>query len=282
MPGPVEAAILADLAPAFRVRRVQAAGGTLRVIEGGEGPPLVLVHGRGSAATTWFPLLSGLAAKHRVLAVDLPGFGETEGYRFAGGGVEAALAYFVEPLEAWLAAEKLDAPVLVGHSLGGLVAIEIALRRRVAIRALVLVAPMGVGPEVSMLGRLFFHAGPERVARVLGRAWFTRLMGEPGSRGAELAFELHAVAGGRPDADAAFLTMLPLVGAALHRRERLREIEVPALVVGGERDEIFPAPLAIAAAAAMPKGEVVLLPHGHSPHTDDPARVVALVEQLLG
>jgi len=282
MAGAVEAAILADLAPAFRVRRVEAAGGALRVLEGGEGPPLVLIHGRGSAATTWFPLLPALAERHRVLAVDLPGFGESDGHRFAGGGVEAAISYFVEPLEAWLAAEALDAPAIMGHSLGGLAALELSLRRRVAVRALVLITPGGVGPEISLLARVFFHAGPERVARVVGRERFTRLMGEPGSRGAELAYELHAVAGGRPHAAAAFLPLVPLTGAAPHRRARLREIAVPALVIGGDRDDIFPAPLAIAAAAAMPRGEVVVLPQGHSPHIDDPARVVGLVERFLG
>ena len=130
--GPVERAVLAELAPTFRERRVKVEGGELRVLEGGEGPPLVLIHGRGGAATAWFPLLPSLARGRRVIAVDLPGFGSSHNYRFRGGGPEDALSFFLHPIEAWLVDEGIAAPALVGHSLGGFVALELALRRRVA------------------------------------------------------------------------------------------------------------------------------------------------------
>ena len=283
-PGPVEAAILAELSPAFRVRSVEAAGAALRVLEGGEGPPLVLLHGRGGAATTWFPLLPRLAVKHRVLAVDLPGFGASRGPRFEGG-VDQAIAYFVDPIEAWLLAERLTAPALMGHSLGGLVALELALRGRVAPGALILVAPMGVGPEMTHASRLFFRAGPERLARALGRRAFSRVTGAPaappGPRLAELGHELHAVPGGRPDAARAFDTLVPLLGPVPHRRALLDAVAARTLVLGGDHDEVFPAPLAIAAAAALPRGEVHLEPLGHSLHVEAPERILPLVEAFL-
>lgn len=288
-PGPVEAAVLAELAPTFRVRHVETPSGALRVLEGGEGPPLVLLHGRGGAATSWFPLLPGLARKRRVLAVDLPGFGASRRDRFSGGGVEAAVAFFVDPIEAWLAAEGLPAPALMGHSLGGLVALELALRGRVTPRALALIAPMGVGPEMTYASRLFFRSGPERLARALGRQLFSRVIGAPASpdaphsaRLAELTHELHAVPGGRPDATAAFDTLVPLLGPVPHRRARLGAIDAPTLVLWGDHDEVFPAPLAIAAAAALPRGELRIEPLGHSLHLEAPSRVLPVLETFLG
>jgi pimeloyl-ACP methyl ester carboxylesterase len=283
--GPVERAIIADLGPTFRERTVPAAGATLRVLEGGEGPPLVLLHGRGSAAPTWFPLLPELARTRRVLAVDLPGFGVSRGYRFAGGGVEAARAFFAEPLEAWLAAEGVEAPVIVGHSLGGAVAIELALRGRVRLSALGLIAAMGVGPQMALAARVLFHVGPERLARALGPQAFVRVFGAAAGPDRErlgaLSGELYAVGGGRPDAAAAFNALVPLTGPVSHRRARLREIEVPTLVLWGDGDEVFPSPLAIAAATELPRGMLRVERGGHAPHQEDPARALALLGELF-
>ncbi len=286
--GPAERSLLADLAPLFRERVVASGGGALRVLEGGDGPPLVLLHGRGSAAAIWFPLLPGLARTHRVLAVDLPGFGASLGHRFTAGAgdVRAAFDFFSGPLAAWIAAEGIAAPVLVGHSLGGLVALDLALRG-VAPAALVLIASMGVGPEMTYPARLFFRAGPERLARALGPRALARLVPAAGpspdlrARLAALSGELLTVPGGRPDAVAAFDALVPLAGPVPHLRARLREIDAPALVLWGERDEVFPAPLAIAASAALPRGVLRIEPGGHSLHLDDPARALGLVGDFL-
>jgi pimeloyl-ACP methyl ester carboxylesterase len=283
--GPIERAIVADLAPVFRERTVPAAGGALRVLEGGEGPPLVLLHGRGSSATTWFPLLPHLARRRRVLAVDLPGFGASRGYRFTGGGVEAARAFFAEPVEAWLAAEGVTAPVIVGHSLGGAVAIELTLRGRVAPPALGLIAAMGVGPQMTPVARVFFQAGPERLACAIGPRALARLLppvpGPDSERLGALWGELYTVEGGRRDAAAAFDALAPLVGPIAHRRGRLRQIEVPVLVLWGDGDEVFPSPLALAAAAELPRSMLRVERGGHSLHHEDPARALAILDELL-
>jgi pimeloyl-ACP methyl ester carboxylesterase len=264
-------AIVDELAPVYRERFARVAGGELRVLEGGAGSPLVLLHGRGSAATMWLPLLRDLARRHRVLAVDLPGFGSSRGYRFAGGDFERGIAFFVDPIEAWLASEGLDAFCVAGHSLGGFVAIELALRRRARPAAIALIAAMGTGPEITTPARLFFRAHPERLARALGPRLFARLV--PGA----LSYELAAIPEGRADAAAAFDTLVPLIGPAPHRRARLAEIDVPVLVLWGEHDEALPAPLAIAASGALPKGVLQIVPAGHSPHIDDPPGIARLL-----
>jgi pimeloyl-ACP methyl ester carboxylesterase len=282
--GPVEQAILADLAPTFRERFVSSESGLLRVLEGGDGPPLVVVHGRGSASTMWLPLLPQLARTHRVLAIDLPGFGGSIGHRFPGGGFEAALAFFVDPVERWLLAERIEAPAILGHSLGGFVALELALRGRVKPRALALVAPLGVGAAVTLPARLFFQAGPERVARALGAAAFTRLLPHKGphaERLTALSYELYAVEGGRPDASRAFDVLVPLAGPAPHRRERLGEIEAPTLVLWGEDDEALPSPLALGAVGALRRGVLRLVKGGHAPHQEDPEAALAMLGEVL-
>jgi pimeloyl-ACP methyl ester carboxylesterase len=288
--GPAERALLAELAPLVRERFVPVAGGgRLRVLEAGDGPPLVLLHGRGGASSLWFPVLPALARHHRVLAVDLPGFGSSDAGGFVAGSAadaaERAIRFFVDPVEAWLLAEGVRAPALVGHSLGGLVAVELALRARVAPSALVLLAPLGVGAEITTGARLFFTAGPERLARALGRAAFLRVVppsGPDASRIASVSYEIYAVPGGRRDASAAFRCLSPLVGPAPNRGARLREIAAPTLLLWGEDDEALPCPLGIAAAAALPRGELRLVAGGHVPQHEDPVGTVAAIEGFLG
>jgi pimeloyl-ACP methyl ester carboxylesterase len=281
-PGPTEAAILAELAacaPAFAVQRRTARNATLRTLEGGAGAPVVLLHGRGNAATTWFPLLPELVRRHRVVAVDLPGFGHSASPPFAGAGFEDGLRFFVEPIEQLLLDMGLAEAALVGHSLGGLVAAELALRRRVRPGKLVLIGAMGLGPVMTYSSRAYFRAAPERLVRALGTALFHRIHPpQPtalGGRIAALHDELFAVPDGRVAPVAAFNALFPSVGPVPHRLGRLGDIDAETLVLWGERDEIFPVPLGIAAAAAIPRATLRLVPLGHSPHLEDPAQALA-------
>lgn len=285
-PGPIEAAILADLAPAFTVRHAPLASGSLRVLEGGSGPPLVLLHGRGSACTSWFPLLRALARNRRVIALDLPGFGGSSAPPFTGAGFEAGAAYFTDPVEAFLLAEKLEGAAVFGHSLGGLVTVELALRKRVPLSKIALIGAMGVGAAMTSRSRLFFALDPERLARRVGRALFTALVPPgPTTHGPRLAAlfrELSAIRGGRPQASAAFRALYPGVGPVPNRLDRLREITLPALVLWGDRDEVFPSPVAIAASAALPQGDLRIEDLGHSPHLEAPDRALPILSSFLG
>jgi pimeloyl-ACP methyl ester carboxylesterase len=285
--GPVEASILQDLAPVFSVRAVPAGGTVFRVLEGGSGPPAVLIHGRGLASTAWAPWLLPLARTRRVIAIDLPGFGATPAGQLRPGGAEEGLEYFAEPVIRLLGALRVERPVLIGHSLGGFVSVEVSLRRAVEPEALVLIGSMGVGPAMSFASRAYFLVTPERVARLAGKGLFSRISPLPehawGRQMADLEHELAAVPGGRPIPTAAFNRLYPMVGPALHRLDRLGEIAAPSLLLWGEHDAAFPAPAALVAAAAMPRGRALVLPDlGHSPHLQAPEKVLAEVEAFLG
>jgi pimeloyl-ACP methyl ester carboxylesterase len=286
----------------FETHRRVAAQVTLRILEGGEGSPVVLLHGRGHAAPIWWPLLPELGRRHRVIAFDLPGFGHSAPGLWAGqwpplGGrrsiahamrpadQEAALGSFVDPIEDALLQMQLHRPAIVGHSLGGLVAVELALRGKIKPATLVLIGAMGLGPQATFSSRLFFHLDPERMARLAGSALWTRLTPLPDTlcarRLAALEHELHATGGGRPAPSAAFRRLFPLSGPVFHRHERLGEISVPTLLLWGEHDFIFPSPIAIAAAAALPDARVRIGPFGHAPHLESPEEVLPEILEAI-
>ncbi len=282
------------------------AGGALRVLRGGRegagdsrrdgdgggavGETVVLLHGRGHAASVWFPCWPALAARHALIAVDLPGFGQSAAPLAPPAAVagrrrndpEAALAAFVEPVERLLQAEVTAgrAPAgfaLVGHSLGGLIALELALRGRLPVRRLALIDGMGLGPAMTGVSRLFFRLHPERLARWLGARLFGRLNPSPptplGRRLAALELELltaPAAAPARAGAARAFDRLCPLIGPVFHRRARLGEIAVPVFLLWGERDAALPVANATAARAALPAATCLILARGHSPHLDAP------------
>src|SRR5438093_4006907 len=111
----------------------------MRYFVGGEGSPLLLVHGLGGAASNWIELAPLLAERHRLLVPDLPGHGGSTALPAVAG---------IEPFadRVGLVAERegmLPAPV-VGHSLGGLVVLRLALRRPGDVQAIVLAGAAGL------------------------------------------------------------------------------------------------------------------------------------------
>jgi pimeloyl-ACP methyl ester carboxylesterase len=126
-------------------RRLDLAGVSTAVLEGGEGPPVVLLHGQGGWAGVWLPVMTGLARDHRVVAPDLPGLGAS---RVQGAPPDA------DRVLAWLG-ELLDRtcpvpPVLVGVSLGGSIAARFAAAHGDRLAGLVLVSMGGLVDKVRI------------------------------------------------------------------------------------------------------------------------------------
>lgn len=120
-------------------RTVRAAGLSTALLEGGEGAPVVLLHGPGESALKWGSVLSGLVGANRVVAPDLP----------AHGGTEVPATFDAELTNAWLgdliAATCDRPPLLVGHVLGGAIAARFAIERGERLAGLVLVDSLGLG-----------------------------------------------------------------------------------------------------------------------------------------
>lgn len=124
----------------FDQRELDWRGTPLGYAVGGEGPPLVLVHGLGGTIENWRALAPSLAARHRVLVPDLPGHGSS-GLLPEARDVDA----LAEAILAVVDAESVADAVWVGHSLGGVVALRSAALRPEAVRGLVLAAAAGIG-----------------------------------------------------------------------------------------------------------------------------------------
>jgi pimeloyl-ACP methyl ester carboxylesterase len=299
---PVEAEILRELADGpghFEAAFVEAPGcdGPLRVLRGGRadaaGDVVVLLHGRGHAAPMWFPIMGALAERARVLAVDLPGFGlsGTPPALSWRARPEAGLGFFVEPVEAVLAREVETGGarrfVVVGHSLGGLVGAELALRARVPVARLALIDAMGMGPLMTRAGRVFFRLHPERLAAILGRRLFERLNPPaPTPLGRRVADLEHELFGARPQARRAaaraFDLLCPLVGVVFNRGELFARLNVSTVLLWGQLDPALPAENAAIARSRLPVVELVAFPAlGHSPHLEAPEKVLPHLLGLL-
>jgi len=260
------------------------AGVALRTLEsasavGGSGATLVFLHGRGHASVLWAPLLAAFSGSRRVIALDLPGFGRSGAPPVDGRGIE----YFVGPIEDALA--TVERPVLVGHSLGGYVALEIALRRRRELAGLVLVDAMGIAETIPLAARAYLRFGPERLARLRGlthpfgsrdatRIRWTEDDAVNAARLAPLREELLRSRGTRARAREAFAAAMQT-----NVRDRLHEIDAPTLLVWGDQDETFPLPHAIHARTRIAGSELARVDAGHSPHL---ARSVTVTRALAG
>jgi len=120
-------------------RWAEIKGGRIRYLIGGEGPPLVLVHGLGGSATNWSELAPLLAHRHRVLIPELPGHGGSAPL-VAVSGLEPYADRVAEVMER----QGISTAPVVGHSLGGLVVLRLALRRPEAVSAIVLAGAAGL------------------------------------------------------------------------------------------------------------------------------------------
>lgn len=247
----------------------------------GSGPPLVLIHGIGSRRGVWKPVVPALAAERDVLAVDLPGFGDSP---LLPGGERPTVEALARAVGAWWGELGIERPHVAGNSLGGGIALELA--RAGVVASVTALSPIGFwnGHESrygrTMLRLTHFAAtglgAPTRrlVRSPLGRQLTIGLMyGRPRRReAAEVVEDLDQLARA-PGWDAT----LPISREYFfHDGEQLRD--VPVTIGWGTRDRLLIPRQAQRARAALPHARHVPLPGcGHIPMSDDPDGVAALV-----
>ncbi|MFO0549938.1 MAG: alpha/beta fold hydrolase [Polyangiaceae bacterium] len=283
--GPIEEALVHNLAP-YGIAEKHRIGSSV-VLRSLERAPatenaatLVFLHGRGHSAAIWSPLLRTLPHDVGVIAIDLPGFGHSGEAGLEQDSAQHGLEYFRDPIEDTL--KKTPNLVLVGHSLGGLVALDLALRRFVDARALVLVDAMGLSPQVTPLARAYLHFGPEIMTTWIGPTLRgTSLTGDDRRDLEALRAELRSTRGTRPGARRAFKSLVPIMGDAFSMRSLLPQLAVPTLLVWGERDRAFPLPIAVDASTRIKNVRLETLPTDHSPHTEEAERTGALISDFL-
>ncbi|HYC02652.1 MAG TPA: alpha/beta fold hydrolase [Azospirillaceae bacterium] len=253
-------------------RHVEFAGGPAAYLDRGEGGvPLLLVHGFGGDALTWQFNLMALAADRRVVAVDLPGHGEST--MDAGTGEVAVLADWLARLIDALGLGRVD---LVGHSLGARVALDLAARHRERARRLTLLACAGLGSAVEID---FLRAmRGVRTMEAAGAA-VDRLFGVPSPYRDSFAKALLARMSD-PASEAPLAAMLERTWEAVQARQGFdwSRLDAPAQLVWGTADGIVPPP---AQGDLPPHLPVHLLPGvGHMPHVEAAGRVNALIKDF--
>jgi len=265
-------------------------GRSVNFTEAGSGPVLLLVHGMGGTFANWQEVIEPLARTHTVIAPDLPGHGAS-----APGGGDYSVGALAAGLRDLLAALGHEHATLVGHSLGGGIAMQFAYQFPEMVERLVLVSSGGLGPEVSPILRaaalpgadLFIAATAgigQRVGPTIGRA-LGALGLHPNADVAEVVRGYGSLTD--PIRRAAFLaTVRAVIGVGGQRvgaKDRLYLAEaVPVMIVWGARDPIIPAHHGEDAHDHIPGSRLEVFEDiGHLPQIEAPLRFVTALESFL-
>jgi pimeloyl-ACP methyl ester carboxylesterase len=256
----------------------------------GAGPALLLVHGMAGSSATWRAVMPALAAEHLVVAPDLLGHGES-----AKPLGDYSLGAYASGLRDLLGALGVGPVTVVGQSLGGGVAMQLAYQHPELVERLVLVDSGGLGREVSWILRLLTLPAAEYVMPLVFPG-FVRDAGEAagrafariGIRAPQLA-EVWQAYSGLTDTSSrqAFVRTLRAVidpgGQSVSASDRLYlAAGMPTLIMWGDRDPIIPVAHAYAAHAAMPGSRLEVFEGvGHFPHVECPDAFVAALLDFL-
>lgn len=273
-----------------RPRTVEVHGRSVAFVEAGSGPVLLLIHGMAGTSANWESVIEPLALDHTVIAPDFPGHGTSE-----PGPGDYSLGGLASGLRDLLLALGHDRATLVGHSLGGGVAMQFTYQFPEIVERLVLVSSGGLGPDVSPLlraaalpGADLFISATAGVGRWAGSA-LARGLGVLGLRpNADVSEVARGYASlSDPDRRKAFLATLRAVvgteGQRVAALDRLYLAEaLPLLIVWGENDPIIPVEHAEAAHRALPRSRLAVFEGvGHVPQLERPGRFVALLQRFL-
>ncbi|WP_075296845.1 MULTISPECIES: alpha/beta fold hydrolase [unclassified Pseudonocardia] len=237
------------------------AGRVIRYVDEGEGPAVVLIHGLGGSWQTWLENIPALARDHRVIALDLPGFGGSEALP-----PQRTTECFVDVIAELLAGLGITQAVIVGHSLGGLVATMVAEQRPELARGLVLVSAGSIGLgelRLAMIGAGFglFDALVRRtplldlvVNHPRMRWLFLRgAVQRPASLSPDLASEVIPAMKAPGFADA--------VSSAVEvvRRANPVAVRCPTAMIWGRDDHLVPLATAFTLRSAIPGARLAVL-----------------------
>src|SRR3954449_5973454 len=266
-------------------------GHAVRFRRAGWGPPVVLIHGVAGSAHTWGSVIEPLAEKYTVIAPDLIGHGESAKPRG-----DYSLGAFASGIRDLMQALAIERATIVGHSLGGGIAMQLAYQFPERCERLVLVSSGGLGREVNLILRAATLPGSELVIPLLASqrvldagSWLGRLVGRAGVRAGSDLDELWRGLASLHDAGArhAFVyTLRSIVDAGGQRvsaRDRLYMAkEMPTLILWGESDRIIPVHHGAEAHEAMPGSSFeTFAGAGHFPHRDDPARFTRALDDFI-
>jgi pimeloyl-ACP methyl ester carboxylesterase len=264
-------------------RRLQLAGISTAVLEGGDGPPVVLLHGPGAIAAEWMRVIPDLATTHRVVAPDLPGHGASE---VTDGGLDAdrVLAWLGELIERTCTAR----PALVGHILGGAIAARYASSRSDRLSGLVLVNPLGLArfwPPPTFAFALIRHV-THPTERSFDRLWRQCAADAVGLR-AQMgehwdALESYVLDRARtPSVKSAMRALMKELGVPAIPERDLARINTPTTLIWGRYDRVLRLRIGEAASARYGWPLHVIENAGNEPNLEQPESFLETLRPAL-
>lgn len=267
-------------------------GQELSYVDSGEGPVVLFIHGMLGSQHHWAHLVDRMDDTQRVLLPDLFGHGAS-----AKPMGDYSLSSHAATLRDLLDQLEIETVTLVGHSLGGGIAMQFFYLFPERVERLVLVASGGLGREVTPLLRSATLPGAEPVLGVVASSWVTSRLQDLGRAASKVGWKAadaeDSVAWrsftslGDRESRRAFLattkSVIDLGGQTVSAHGHLLDVDPPpTLAVWGSKDRIIPAWHALKAQESMPELRVELFEGaGHFPHLDDPDRFADLLREFI-
>ncbi len=266
-----------------QVHETDAAGVRTVYHESGTGPTLVLIHGMFGDYTDWETVVEPLRRNFRVISPDLPGFGESE-----KPDIEYDREFFIRWMHALFESLGVNKATLVGNSFGGEVALLYALAHPKRVARMVLVSSGGLRfygeDERALLREKFSVENLQALTPDTHEFIFRPVFGEKGTAWQRYLEKQNAKLARADHAEyARALHRCMNLAFSLYFDEELEHLRMPVLLVWGDRDIVFPIPLAEKALRKLRNGEFVLLERaGHAPQLENPDGFVAAVSRFAG
>ena len=267
---------------------IHASGLDLSAYMFGAGPPVLLLHGLAATKLSYLPLLPALAERYTVIVPDLPGHGESPKPK-----ARYTPAYFAEVIRGLLDEVGVDQTAIVGNSMGGRIALEVASRLPTRINSLILLDPAAAGLPFPLYARLLgllptgVGAVPVPWRKRIVVAAIRQLFANPDTlpRAGYLAaadefIRIYRKGRARVALLSAMRGLIADEPEAFYRRAA--RIEAPTLIVWGREDRLVPVRLGRRLAKTIPHSQLVVLPGvGHVPQFELPEETRSLVLNFL-
>ncbi len=257
--------------------KISVAGVVTNYVNAGKGPPLLFLHGLGGSWKDWAANLPAFASKNQVIAIDFPGFGDSEKPE-----VGYSIEWLTDIVEKFLQERKLDGVNLVGHSMGGLVALNLATRPNSRVKKLVVADVVGIGDKAEFLSYALTKKilGPETRWEFLEGTLRDELKsmiesfvkGQKPKTAREFFESLPKV----PITGTPFLPMTPNVQLTasiidFDIRPKLASIYQSTLILWGAKDSVAPPQDASLLQKGIRHSSLIFFPtSGHSPMIEQP------------
>ena len=267
-------------------RDVTASGVRLRVVERGSGPKLVLLHSLFMDHSTWNAVATDLASDYCVITPDLPGYGESE--KPAPGRFAYDVGAFTSAIADLYAALSLGRATVLGHGLGGAVALTLAARHPELVSALVVVDALAEGAEPWLYGRLAHLplAGSLVFKQLLGRtlfgAYFRELFLSKGTAISNERLDAYYHAFNTPAARGSALATLRATVDTRPVAAQTSRIQTRTLVLWGHQDRLLGPSVGQRLAREIRGARFELLDAGHAPQEEKPRELADAVRRFLG